>query len=160
MDDDEIRSKAEDVHATVYDLSNYVYDQEQFGMPDDWRDHWDEVRGNKQFRDDCDGNAWTNFVGCCEAGIPLEAINVTTVAVEPFTDGTGRKYETIAERYHLVCTVDLSDRTIVLDNRYERVWDIADIPDYVWSLPEDDSKHTWFISFNAASKEWTVTTYD
>jgi|TARA_R100001530_G_scaffold136032_1_gene114943 predicted transglutaminase-like cysteine proteinase len=156
MDDSEIRALAKEVHATVYDLSTYVHDQDNFGTLDDWRDHWDEVKNNQQFKDDCDGEAWTNFVGCCEVGIPLEAVNVTTVAVEPFTDQWGKKYETIAERYHMVCTVDLSDRTLVLDNRYDKVWEVGDLP-YTWSLPEDDVQYKWFFSFNAKTQEWTTT---
>jgi predicted transglutaminase-like cysteine proteinase len=157
MTEDEIEDIAEDVHRKVSSLADYTSDSEEYGTPDDWRDHYQEVADGLTFKDDCDGTAWTYFVACLEAGIPPARVSVNTCCVEPFTDNAGVQRVSLADRYHMVCTVNLDDRSLVLDNRQSNVWHVGELHEYTWSLPKDDRFHSWFKNFNAATKEWTTT---
>jgi hypothetical protein len=150
MDDNEIKDIARDVHHTVVTTGRYKRDSEQWHMPDYWKSYWEGANRGERWEGDCDNFAMTSYVGACERGVPPERVNLIACCVEIFKDGGGHIRTSLADRYHLVCGIDLEDRTLVLDNRYRSAtWRPEQLEGYIWSLPEGDTYHHWFMSLNA-----------
>lgn len=103
-------SEIEDIFDEVYDGFDYVPDQEQYQVSEDWRAHY-----TKEFGDDCDGFAITCAVRLHEAGYDPRLIYCKTET------GGG----------HLVCGVDTDTETLILDNRYHYVRSAGDLS-YTW----------------------------
>jgi len=150
MDDNEIEDIANEVHKIVEDTGTYKRDSEQWHMPDYWKSYWNESVLGVKWYGDCDNFGMSKYVGCLESGVPPDLVNLTSCCVEPFTDQWGHTYSSLADRYHMVCTVDLEKSSLVLDNRYPKtVWQVGDLNDYVWALPDTNPYHHWFMSLNA-----------
>lgn len=117
MDLEELRS----LHKKVFKLFRYKKDKANYGIMEDWRNHADKVMQNEYFVDDCDGFAFTCIKLMLDSG--ADPANVMFVVCETET-GDG----------HAVSGYTLGDKTYILENRSNTVYDWQDQSrEYSWS---------------------------
>lgn len=121
MNSTEILQICSDVHSKCWRLFDYVHDIKQYMVEEHWTSHADKVEQGRVFRDDCDGFALTCAELVIKAGVPRDKV----IACYCITE-TGEA--------HLVCGVNLDNTTVILENRYDSVYDWESKPKYQWIL--------------------------
>lgn len=121
MNDLEIHNTALNIQAKCWKLFLYVPDEINYLKEEHWASHAEEVNQNKTFEDDCDGFALTCAELLIEAGVPRDKVSVVYCVTE-------------TNEGHLVCGVETNNTTMILDNRYRKVYDWQERNDYDWIL--------------------------
>jgi predicted transglutaminase-like cysteine proteinase len=121
MTDEELLELCKETQAKCWGLFNYVHDDKQYMMEEHWTSHADEVNEGKEFTDDCDGFALTCAELLMQAGVPKDKLSAVYCVTET---GEG----------HLVTGVVVGDKTIIMENRFKKVYDWNHNPGYTWIL--------------------------
>lgn len=127
----------EELHDLVFAKFNYVHDNKNYGVMEDWRSHAKAINEGKEFSDDCDGFAFTMVELMLEQG--MNPSNVMFIVCETET-GEG----------HAVSGCEIDGVTYIAENRFNYVYDWNSKPGYKWK---------YFMRFNKPA-EWFKVTND
>ena len=93
-----------ELHAQVFDLFEYEFDDRNYGLMEHWTSHAQAVNNDQKFVDDCDGFAFTCVELLIERGVPAQDVYFIICTTET---GEG----------HAVAGCSLEGRTFILENR-------------------------------------------
>lgn len=120
------------IHEKVTKLFNYVHDNKNYGVMEDWRSHAESVNESKEFSDDCDGFAFTMVELMLEAGFPPEDVKFIVCETE-----TGEA--------HAISGCEIDGVTYITENRFSYVWDWNSKPAYIFKYyMQFDTPGQWF----------------
>ena len=110
---------AKAIHSRVWELFDYEYDIKNYRMNEHWTSHAATVNLGKRFTDDCDGFALTCAELLIEADVPRSRISIVYCHTE-------------LQETHLVCGVGTGKTTLILDNRFSRIYNWQN-SNYKWN---------------------------
>jgi predicted transglutaminase-like cysteine proteinase len=108
-----------EVQKKLWSLFDYVPDQKNYQVPEDWRSHYDAVSRSERFSDDCDGFAMT----ACEMLLKKEADPDDVMFIICKTETGGM---------HAVAGYNIGHTTFIMDCRYRQVYSLTSKPSYKW----------------------------
>jgi predicted transglutaminase-like cysteine proteinase len=129
------KQQLQDIHNKVWRHFNYVHDDKNYGVMEDWRSHAKAVNEGVQFKDDCDGYAFTMVELMIEAGFPRDKVMFIVCETET---GEG----------HAVSGFEVDGITYIAENRFDYVYDWNSKPRYKWKF---------FMKFDKPGQWYQVT---